>query len=196
MNISFNLKIMKNKIFSLLAAIALTVGVQQCRAQYKIPDMTPGGHGKLIVEKEGEKPVTYMFPDAFPAGFGCIKHDGSVEYTEIRFTYTFDDGGVKKTDVDVQLRIEPNDAGTFKLNPPMPDKPVPSGNITVSIDHGTTRTTLMQDPSHGTSGYITINNYPNAVGGNITGAFAATLISEKGMLYKVSGEFNIKRKDY
>jgi hypothetical protein len=187
---------MKNKIFSLLAVISLTAGVQQCSAQIKVPDMTPGGHAKLTVEKEGEKPVIYTFPDALPADFGCIKRPGSVGYTEIRFTYTFDNGNGKQTLVGVHLRVEPNNVGTFKLNPPMPDKPVPSANITVSIDDGTTRTALMQDPSHGTSGYITINNYPEAVGGNITGTFEATLISQKGALYKVSGEFNIKRKDY
>ena len=175
--------------------MVFTANMQLCFAQKKSKGIPAGGHAKLIVEKAGEKPVTYNFPDALPAAYNCIVHNDGPSiperYTEIIFIYTFDNGS-KQTDVTVSLRIEPNGVGSFPLDPPMPDKPVPSGDINIQFNN-TAGPSLMQSPSEGTGGSVTIDNFPKAVGGNITGTFKAKLVDGKGALYNVSGEFNIKR---
>lgn len=186
---------MTNKVLYLFATVAFIA--LKCSAQ-QMPDMSSDGQAKIIIETKGTKPVTYIFPGAFPSGLKCVKHVGensvADNYTDIFFAHSFDNSDGTQTLVTVTMRFWPNNVGTFKL-PINGDQPS-EAHITVNIETGNSRTILLDaSPEKGTGGTLSIENYPTAVGGKMKGVFDANLLGDKDNLYHVRGEFNIKRKN-
>ncbi|HET7117064.1 MAG TPA: hypothetical protein VFI29_11265 [Hanamia sp.] len=179
----------------LLNLLTMAVYSHPCIAQTIDNNAIPEGNAKLVVGKVDGKPETYVFPNDLTVGYNCIVHNNGESIpdrtTEIIFMRTFEKGG-KQTDVSVNLHIEPNSIGNFPLDPDVLDKPLPSGSISIDFNN-TEGPFLGQDPSKGTSGSITITQYPAAAGSYITGTFKAILNDENGNHYYVSGEFRVKR---
>jgi hypothetical protein len=188
---------MKIKIFSLFTTIvfmALALTLKSSAVQ--MPDMSTSGHAKIVIEEKNKKPETYNFSGDFPSGLKCLEDArSSPASTQIIMLQDFDKGNGSDTLVGVHLRIEPNGAGTFQLNPAHDSDP--SGHVKIQRSGQNVERPLSDaddvSPKR-TGGTIIIENYPKAVGGFIKGTFDVKLLDLKDNLVHVSGEFYIKRK--
>ncbi|HEY5367364.1 MAG TPA: hypothetical protein VIJ75_00105 [Hanamia sp.] len=182
----------KINYYSVLLLIAMLSYASTTQAQY----IAPSGNASITVEKLNEKPKTYNYPDDFPNTMfngEQIKEtpSGTLSYTDFGFTKSFDQYKDKDGNapiVSVQMRIEPSENGTFPLTTPNMDHPYG----TITIDLNTPAGPILQSAFDGSSGVITISDYP-PVGGFIVGTFKATLKDAAGNTYLANGKFRVKR---
>ena len=146
---------MKNNFFPLFVTLAFMTLTLKSSAQ-QMPGMPSGGSAKFTIEKKGSKPVTYIFPNGFPAALKCVEHKGETAAetdTEIILTNDFDNPDGTETLVMVNMRIRPSGSGNFKL--PINGDQATEGHLSMNIERGNTRTSLLDaSPEKGTGGTI------------------------------------------
>lgn len=180
-----------------LVNIALTTICQSGHSQNVRQDGSPDNHAKLVVQKAGEQPVTYIFTNEMGVDYNCIvRNEGtslSERTTDFGFLSTFEKGG-KDIDVNVNLNLAPNETGTFILSNNLPSEATSYSNISIEFNN-TEGPFLGQDVSKGTNGSITITHFPKVSGDYIVGTFKARLLGDDNQMYQVSGEFKVQRID-
>lgn len=194
------MKLKSVSLFTTVVFMSLTLAFKANAVQK--PDGS--SQAKIVIQEQNQKPKTYNFhEDDIASELRCVEDDDSTPHsTSIFIGNVFDERG--GTSVSLTLSIRPSGVGTFYINPAHdPDPQAHAQGQILPGDDSPRKNFVDASDKKKVGGTITIENYPDSVGGFIKGTLDVTLVdigsedSEgntlEGNLAHITGDFYIKR---